>query len=184
MDYSFLALVFIFFVLVSNGPGFVNAVLHIIGVVLAANGALKLFSKLPVLNEFILIENGMISLILAGLIALWSLFSGVSTATSALILANGNPYCIAQHGIRLDLKRWSQLRGVDFYTLQQTGYKSTTETHYNGILTIQHQDTIRDYYWTGSSFLETPPYKSGSLREDTSGSCRPVANFLSTLDFW
>jgi len=79
--------------------------------------------------------------------ALWSLLSVPMILIQSYAVADGSPYCIAHHSPGSPVEAIYELRGFSFYTVA-TGYKSTSEWHFHGLMIVDHPDKQRIYNWT------------------------------------
>jgi hypothetical protein len=79
--------------------------------------------------------------------ALWSLLTVPMILIQTRVIAGGSPYCIAQHAENSPIETLHQLRGFSFYTTE-TGYKSTSEWYFHGLLIVDDADEARIYNWS------------------------------------
>ncbi|MEO1109587.1 MAG: hypothetical protein AAFX90_16860 [Pseudomonadota bacterium] len=79
--------------------------------------------------------------------ALWSLVTVPMIQVQAHIIAKGSPFCIAHHSPRSKVDKLYELRGFSFYT-EATGYKSTSDWFFHGLMIVDHPDAQRIYNWS------------------------------------
>lgn len=79
--------------------------------------------------------------------ALWSLFTVPVVLIQSRLIADGSPYCIAEHAENSPVKALHELRGFAFYTTK-TGYKTTSAWYFHGLLVVDHPEEQRIYNWS------------------------------------
>ncbi|WP_172978460.1 hypothetical protein [Ruegeria sp. THAF33] len=79
--------------------------------------------------------------------ALWSLLTVPMILVQAHFIADGAPYCIAEHSKNAPVEAVRDLRGFSFYTTA-TGYKSTSKWYFHGLMIVDHPDAQRVYNWS------------------------------------
>ncbi|WP_170430007.1 hypothetical protein [Ruegeria arenilitoris] len=79
--------------------------------------------------------------------ALWSLLTVPMILIQTSVIADGSPNCIAKHAENSPIETLHQLRGFSFYTTE-TGYKSTSEWHFHGLLIVDDPEEERIYNWS------------------------------------
>ncbi|WP_170326843.1 hypothetical protein [Ruegeria arenilitoris] len=79
--------------------------------------------------------------------ALWSLLTVPMILIQTRVIAGGSPYCIAEHAENSPIETLHQLRGFSFYTAE-TGYKSTSEWYFHGLLIVDDTAEERIYNWS------------------------------------
>lgn len=79
--------------------------------------------------------------------ALWSLLTVPMILIQAHYIAAGSPHCIAYHLPNSPVETLHELRGFSFYT-ENTGYKSTSEWFFHGLMIVDHPDGLEVYNWS------------------------------------
>ncbi len=79
--------------------------------------------------------------------ALWSLLTAPMILIQSHAIADGSPYCIAHHSPDAPVEAIHELRGFSFYT-EATGYKSTSEWYFHGLMIVDHPEEQRVYNWS------------------------------------
>lgn len=88
-----------------------------------------------------------IGISISTLIAFWSLLTIPMLLLQARLITDGSPYCIAEHSENSPIEALHGLRGFSFYTTK-TGYKSTSEWYFHGLMIVDHPDDQRVYNWS------------------------------------
>ncbi len=83
----------------------------------------------------------------ATIVALWSLLTVPMILVQARVITDGYPYCIAEHSENSPIEALHELRGFSFYTTA-TGYKSTSEWYFHGLMIVDYPDEQRIYNWS------------------------------------
>ena len=83
----------------------------------------------------------------ATIAALWSLMTVPMIRIQAHVIADGSPYCIAEHSPDSPVETLHELRGFSFYTTN-TGYKSTSEWFFHGLMIVDQPDGHKIYNWS------------------------------------
>ncbi|WP_109313411.1 hypothetical protein [Ruegeria sp. AU67] len=109
-----------------------------------------------------------IGISISTLIALWSLLTIPMLLFQARLIADGSPYCIAEHSENSPIEALHELRGFSFYTTK-TGYKSTSEWYFHGLMIVDHPDDQRVYNWS-------PRHRRFDLVERPDALIEPVRN--------
>lgn len=81
------------------------------------------------------------------LAALWSLLTVPMILVQSHIIADGSPYCIANHSSNAPIEALHELRGFTFYT-NATGYKSTSGWYFHGLMIVDLPSEQRVYNWS------------------------------------
>ncbi|TNB49558.1 hypothetical protein FF124_00935 [Martelella lutilitoris] len=83
--------------------------------------------------------------------AIWSLLSVPAVVFQANQTAAGAPFCIAHHHSSSAIGSLWNLRGFAFYTTA-SGYKSTSDWYFHGILVVDGDDGPRYFNWSPRHF--------------------------------
>ncbi len=170
----------LFFYSALAGPGMEFILLHGTGVLLGASGALKLYRKLPELEKISLRQAGIKEMIVALIIALWSLCGVIGVIASATKIAVGLPYCIAAHGQSQPITSLWQLRGVSFYTAS-TGYKDSSRWFFHGVMVVNEGGLERYYNWSPANMRFDRVKRESLMIRRIYGACQPRKNFIGAL---
>lgn len=88
-----------------------------------------------------------VGILVATLIALWSVLTVPMVLVQARLISNGAPYCIAEHAENSPVEALFELRGFSFYTTK-IGYKSTSKWYFHGLMIVDNPDEQRVYNWS------------------------------------
>ena len=86
-------------------------------------------------------------LMLASLLAIWSLLCVPLVLIQAERAAAGAPYCIAQHGPSRSVDGFWDLRGFSFYT-RDSGYKDNSGWYFHGVLIVEGAEGRQYFNWS------------------------------------
>ena len=107
----------------------------------------------------------------AGLVAFWSLVAMPVTAVQAIALADGQPYCLAIHG--LGPASLTDLHGITFRT-DRTGYKDSSRWYFHGIL----MSAGNVWNWSPRPMRFDGVGRPDGQLEDPRDACVPEPNWL------
>lgn len=83
----------------------------------------------------------------ASIAALWSVLTVPMIQIQSHVIASGSPYCIGHHAPDSPVSAIHALRGFSFYT-EETGYKSTSEWLFHGLMVVDGPNAQRIYNWS------------------------------------
>ncbi|WP_196223449.1 hypothetical protein, partial [Roseibium sp. RKSG952] len=104
--------------------------------------------------------------------ALWSVLTVPMILFQARWIADGSPYCIAHHGRGSEISGFSDLRGFSFYT-EKTGYKSTSEWFFHGLMIVNFPDGEAVYNWSPRGWRFDQIADPGVFIEPVGNACVP-----------
>lgn len=105
--------------------------------------------------------------------ALWSLSTVPMILTQARHIAAGSPFCIAHHAPNSPIEALHELRGFSFYTVS-TGYKSTSEWYFHGLMIADHPEEQRVYNWSPRRWRFNLVERPDTLIEPVRNACVPT----------
>ncbi|WP_299800138.1 hypothetical protein [uncultured Ruegeria sp.] len=104
--------------------------------------------------------------------ALWSLMTVPMILGQARFIADGSTYCIAHHSRNSPVETLHELRGFSFYT-EKTGYKSTSEWFFHGLMIVDHLEGQKFYNWSPRRWRFDLVARPNLLFEPVSNVCVP-----------
>lgn len=104
--------------------------------------------------------------------ALWSLLTVPMILVQARFIADGAPYCIAEHSKNAPIEAVRDLRGFSFYTTA-TGDKSTSKWYFHGLMLVDHPDGQRVYNWSPGRWRFDPVERPDAMIEPVRNVCAP-----------
>ena len=117
-------------------------------------------------------------------VGLWSLVAVPLAYASAVKSASGKAYCIGHHSpIPSELAAIQGLRGLFFYT-KLSGYKSTSEWYFHGLLLVEEDAGISVYNWSPRRLQFQAVERPQLLTASPFHACVPRHNFLHEIDLF
>lgn len=164
------------------GPGASHALLHGIGLTIALSCSIRLMSISKTSCELRTLSG--ICLIIPLMISLWSLYTVMAVITSANQYSKDQPFCIATHDPEAEIKSYSQLRGLSFYTTG-TGYKFNSRWYFHGILIVSNKSKVEVYNWSFNNMSFVHLKKPTLQINDPTYACIPHHKFWNRISiFW
>lgn len=119
---------------------------------------------------------GMLALLGPTMGAIWSVASVGMIVADANRLAGGNRFCLANHDTKELVDSFWDLRGFTWVTTR-SGYKSTSELYFHGVLIIGTEDGSEIYNWSPSQMRFDRVENPHRLR-------MPINYCIRKSDFW
>lgn len=116
-------------------------------------------------------------------VAIFSLATVPRILWEARSLAEGDPYCIADHGEMRAVEGLAELRGLSFYS-QRSGFKMNQVWYFHGVMIVSRDTGPEFFNWSPRAFGFDRIEREHLLFSGVDGACAPVDGFAATLEVY